>query len=98
MSQRKALIASLVITLVLALSAVGIRAAFFDSPDASADPESGVTLVVPGSGGYEDDDRYDESDDDEEEDTSITNDHDEQDDHNDSGDSDHEEDHEDDEP
>ena len=62
MSQRKALIASMVITLVLALSAIGIRAAFVDSPGASADPQSGVTLVAPGSTQYDDnEDRYEGS-------------------------------------
>lgn len=97
MSQRKALIASLVITLVLALSAIGIRAAFFDSPGASADPQSGVTLVSPGTRQYDDDDddRYEES---EHENTysSNTNQQDDQGDHHESEDSEHEEEHDDD--
>ncbi len=62
MSQRKALIASLVITLVLAISAIGIRAAMVDSPGTSANSPDALTLVEPGD--FDDDDRYEDSDDD----------------------------------
>ncbi len=60
MSQRKALIASLIITLVLALSAIGIRAALVDSSQTPGDTAGALTLVQPGSGEY-DDDRYEDS-------------------------------------
>ena len=63
MSQRKALIASLVITLVLALSAIGIRAAMVDSPDTAADSVGTLTLVQPG-GEFDDDDSHEGSDED----------------------------------
>lgn len=63
MSQRKALLASLVITLVLALSAIGIRAAMVDSPDTAADSAGTLTLVQPG-GEFDDDDSYEGTDDD----------------------------------
>lgn len=62
MTQRKALIASLIITLVLALSAIGIRAAMVDTPDNSGDSAGTLTLVEPG-GDFDDDDSYQGDDD-----------------------------------
>jgi hypothetical protein len=51
MSQREALIASIAITLVLALSAIGIRAVMLDSPAdaASGDKQPAAITVVSGS-------------------------------------------------
>lgn len=88
MSQRKALIASVALTLVLALTAIGIRAAFIDSPNTSAGQETGVTLVAPGS--YEDEDDYDEEEGDDEDYTTTWDDE-----SDDEDDDDHEEEHED---
>ena len=72
MSQRKALFASIVFTLVLAFSAIGIRAAMLDSPDDSSNAKGALPLVVTGNEGVEDpeadDDRYeDEQDENEDE-------------------------------
>jgi hypothetical protein len=73
MSQRKALIASILLTLVLAFSAIGIRAAMFDSSDESASTKGALPLLVDDRGDddrYEDDedDRYEHDDDDENDD------------------------------
>lgn len=61
MSQRKALIASIVLTLVLAFSAIGIRAAMLDSPNDASEAKGALPVVVTGSedGEDEEDDRYD---------------------------------------
>jgi hypothetical protein len=61
MSQRKALIASILLTLVLAFSAIGIRAAMFDSPDESASTKGALPLLVDDR---RDDDRYEDDDED----------------------------------
>lgn len=68
MSQRKALIASIVLTLVLAFSAIGIRAAMLDSPDDASNAKGALPVVVSGSENGEDegDDRYDDDRDDDE--------------------------------
>jgi hypothetical protein len=74
MSQRKALIASILLTLVLAFSAIGIRAAMFDSSGESASTKGALPLLVDDRGDddrYEDDDeddRYEHDDDDENDD------------------------------
>jgi hypothetical protein len=61
MSQRKALIASILLTLVLAFSAIGIRAAMFDSSDESASTKGALPLLVDDRG---DNDRYEDDEDD----------------------------------
>ena len=48
MSQHKALIASIVFTLVLAFSAIGIRAAMLDSPSDSSNAKGALPVVVTG--------------------------------------------------
>lgn len=56
MSQCNAIIASISITLLLALTAIGIRALYFEPDAPSPGGNAGFALVVPGSG--EDDDDY----------------------------------------
>jgi hypothetical protein len=60
MSQRKALIASILLTLVLAFSAIGIRAMVFDDTGDTASTKGALPLIVDDR---EDDDRYDDDDD-----------------------------------
>ena len=69
MSQRKALIASILLTLILALSAIGIRAAMVDSPDDTAGAKGSLPLVVAGDDREGDDEYDDERDDDEDRDS-----------------------------
>lgn len=49
MSQRRALIASILLTLVLAFSAIGIRAVMTDAPAEDAAAKSPLPVLVPGS-------------------------------------------------
>lgn len=74
MSQRRALIASIIITLVLAFSAIGIRAAMTDQPTEDTAAKNALPLLVTGSDttqgddGTTDDDEWDDEDEDEDED------------------------------
>ncbi len=85
MSQRRALFASIIITLVLALSAIGIRAAMTDTPAEDAAAKSSLPVLVTGNGttqgddtssddtSYDDDSNEHEGDDEDHEDESYAN-------------------------
>lgn len=60
MSQRKALIASILLTLVLAFSAIGIRAMVFDDTGDTASTKGALPLLVDDR---ENDDRHDDDND-----------------------------------
>jgi hypothetical protein len=59
MTQRKALIASIMITLILAFSAIGLRATMLDSPDPGTSAEKGTSAITlstqSGANTYDDD-------------------------------------------